>query len=210
MNAREKVSEIIRCLKRENPEPGTALNFKTPFELLVATILSAQTTDIHVNKITAVLFNKYRTIRDYAEAPGDTLQKDVSSVNFYKTKAKNIQASAWIIIDKSSGEVPATMDELMLLPGVARKTANIILYNAYGINEGIAVDTHVTRVSFRLGLTKNNDPVKIEKDLMVLPQQNEWPQLTHILISHSKPICQARKPKHNECILYDICPSNEI
>ena len=210
MNASEKVSEIIRRLKREYPEPGTALNFKTPFELLAATILSAQTTDIHVNKITAVLFNKYRTTRDYAEAPGDTLQKDVSSVNFYKTKAKNIQASAMIIIDKFSGEVPATMDELMLLPGVARKTANIILYNAYGINEGIAVDTHVKRVSFRLGLTRNNDPVKIEKDLMGITQQKDWGQLTHLLISHGRAICQAKKPKHNECILYDICPSNEM
>ena len=210
MNASEKVSEIIRRLKREYPEPGTALNFKTSFELLAAAILSAQTTDIHVNKITAVLFNKYRTIRDYAEAPGDTLQKDVSSVNFYKTKAKNIQASARIIIDKFSGEVPATMDELMLLPGVARKTANIILYNAYGINEGIAVDTHVKRVSFRLGLTRNNDPVKIENDLMGITQQKDWGQLTHLLISHGRAICQARKPKHNECILYDICPSNEI
>ena len=207
MNASEMVSDILRRLKGAYPKPGATLKFKTPFELLVATILSAQTTDIHVNKVTEGLFNKYRTIRDYAEASGDTFQKDVCSVNFYITKAWNIQASARMIVDNFSGQVPATMAELLLLPGVARKTANIILYNAFGINEGIAVDTHVKRVSYRLGLTTNSDPVKIEKDLMGITQQKDWGNLTHLLISHGRAICQAKKPKHNECILYDICPS---
>ena len=210
MTGREMVSETLRRLKREYPEPGTALKFKTPFELLVATVLSAQTTDIHVNKVTGSLFEKYKTIKGYAEAAGDAFQKEVRSINFYKTKARNIQASARMIIDKFSGKVPKTMEELILLPGVARKTANIILYNAYGINEGIAVDTHVKRVSYRLGLTANDDPVKIEKDLMGITDRRDWGQLTHLLISHGRMICQAKKPKHNECILYDICPSKEI
>ncbi|MCC6543984.1 MAG: endonuclease III [Nitrospirae bacterium] len=209
MNASEKVSEILRRLKLEYPEPGTELKFNTPFELLVATILSAQTTDIQVNKVTEGLFNKYKTIRDYAKAPGDIFQKDISSVNFYKTKARNIQASASMLIDKFSGEVPSTLEELTLLPGVARKTANIILYNAFRINEGIAVDTHVKRVSYRLGLTEYNDPVRIEKDLMGITKQREWGNLTHLLISHGRAICHAKKPKHSKCILYDICPSRE-
>ncbi len=210
MNASEMVSSILSRLKRVYPERGTALKYKEPFELLVATILSAQTTDTHVNKITEGLFNKYRTIGDYAAADEAAFQKDVSSVNFYKTKARNIQASARMIIDKFAGEVPATMDELILLPGVARKTANIILYNAFNKNEGIAVDTHVRRVSYRLGLTSNNDPVKIEKDLMRITKQKDWGLLTHLLISHGRAICQARNPRHDVCILIDICPSKGI
>ncbi len=210
MTGHDKVLEIVSHLKREYPKTGTALNFSTPFELLVATVLSAQTTDIHVNKVTGALFKKYRSIQDYSETPLDSLQKDVSSINFYKTKAKNIQSSAKMIIERFKGEVPKTMEALISLPGVARKTANIILYNAYGINEGIAVDTHVKRVSYRLGLTKNEDPVKIEVDLMEITDRDGWGHLTHLLISHGRKICQARKPKHNECVLYDICPSREI
>lgn len=210
MTGREKVFEIIRLLKPEYPGTGTALSYHTPFELLVATVLSAQTTDVHVNKVTANLFKRYRTINDYASSNLESLQKDVSSINFYKTKAKNIQASAKMIIEKFNGEIPKTMDELTLLPGVARKTANIILSNAYGINEGIAVDTHVKRVSNRLGLTKNEDPVKIEKDLMKITDQNNWAHLTYLLISHGRKICQAKKPQHTGCVLYDICPSNNI
>ncbi len=210
MTGHDKVLEIVSRLKREYPKTGTALNFSSPFELLAATVLSAQTTDIHVNKVTGALFKKYRSIKDYSEAPLDSLQKDVSSINFYKTKAKNIQASAKMIIERFKGEVPKTMEELINLPGVARKTANIILYNAYGINEGIAVDTHVKRVSYRLGLTKNDEPVKIERDLMEITDRHDWGNLTHLLISHGRAICQAKKPKHNECILYDICPSKEI
>ena len=197
-------------LRKEYPELKSALNFKSPFELLVATILSAQTTDALVNKVTEPLFKKYRTVKDYAEAPLEALQRDVGSVNFYKTKAKNIRACAGIILEKFSSRVPRTMDELTGLPGVARKTANIILFNAFGINEGIAVDTHVKRVSYRLGLTQNEDPVKVEQDLIAITPKEEWGNLSHLLIFHGRRICQAKKPKHQECVLYDLCPSRDI
>ena len=210
MNTQEKVKEIIKRLRKEYPEPKTALNFGTPFELLVSTILSAQTTDVHVNKVTENLFRKYKSVKDYANVNLETLQKDVSSINFYRTKAKNIHESAKIIVEQFNSKVPQTMEELITLPGVARKTANIILSSAYGINEGIAVDTHVKRLSNRLGLTKNEDPVKIEKDLIGITPKSEWGNLSHLLIFHGRKICQAKKPNHKECILYDICPSRDM
>lgn len=210
MYMKTHMSEIIKRLKKQYPELKTALNFGSPFELLVATILSAQATDAHVNKVTEKLFKKYKTIRDYAETPLELLQQDVSSINFYKNKAKNIQASARMVIEKFNSMVPKTMEDLVALPGVARKTANIILYNAYGINEGIAVDTHVKRLSYRLGLTRNEDPVKIEKDLMAITPQKEWGNISHLLIFHGRRICHSLKPKHSECVLYDICPSGNI
>jgi len=216
VNLKEQITEILKRLKpvpevlnrgKECPELKTALNFSNPFELLVATVLSAQTTDVHVNKVTERLFKKYKSVKDYAYADLDIFQKDINSINFYRNKAKNIQASAKIIIERFNSKVPKTMDELITLPGVARKTANIILFNIYGINEGIAVDTHVKRLSQRLGITKNEDPVKIEKDLMLITPQKEWGNLSHLLILHGRKVCQAKKPKHNECVLYDICPS---
>ena len=210
MKDNEKVLKVLRRLKREYPDPVTALNFQAPFELLVATMLSAQTTDVHINKVTDNLFRKYRSIKDYADAPAEAFQKEISSVNFYKTKAKNIQGAARMIIGRFHSEVPKTMEELISLPGVARKTANIVLSNAYGLHEGIAVDTHVKRVAFRLGITKNEDPVKIEKDLMAITPKKEWGDLSHLLIFHGRKICQAKKPQHQECVLYDICPSNNI
>lgn len=210
MNTREQAKEIIKRLKKEYPDPKTALNFSNPFELLVATILSAQTTDIHVNRVTENLFNKYKSVKDYANVSLDTFQKDVSSINFYRTKAKNIRESAKLIVDNFNSKVPKTMEELITLPGVARKTANIILSNVYGINEGIAVDTHVKRLANRLGLTNNEDPVKIEKDLMEITPKSEWGNISHLLIFHGRKICQAKKPKHKECVLYDICPSRNI
>ncbi len=210
MNIREKTLEVIKRLKKEYPDQKTALSFKTPFELLVATILSAQTTDVLVNKVTENLFKKYKSVKDYADASLETLLKDLSSINFYKTKAKNIQGSAKMVVEKFNSKVPKTMDELTSLPGVARKTANIILSNAYGINEGIAVDTHVRRLAYRLGLTKNEDPVKIEKDLMPITPKEEWGNLSHLLIFHGRKICQAKKPGHQECVLYNICPSRNI
>ncbi len=210
MKNQEKVAEIIKRLKKKYKEPKTALNFKTPFELLATTILSAQTTDKHVNKVTEKLFKKYKSMKDYADAPLEKLQQDVSSVNFYKTKAKNIQNAAKMTIENFNGKVPQTMDELIKLPGVARKTANIILYNAYNMNEGIAVDTHVKRLASRLGLTKTEDPVKIERDLMEMTPQKEWGAFSHLLIFHGRNICRAKNPKHDECILYDICPSKNI
>jgi len=210
MKIHEKVLEILERLKGEYSDPGTELNFRGPFELLVATILSAQTTDAHVNKVTKELFSKYKSVSACAEAPLEEFQKDISSVNFYRNKAKSIQGSAKMILEKFNSEVPRTMEELIELPGVARKTANIILFNSFGINEGVAVDTHVKRVAYRLGLTKNEDPVKIEKDLMNITPQGEWGALSHLLIFHGRKICQAKKPKHKECVLYEICPSRNI
>jgi endonuclease-3 len=210
MNTQESIKEIIKRLKKEYPELKTALRFKSPFELLVATILSAQATDAHVNKVTDSLFKKYKSIRDYASASPEVFQKDVSSINFYKTKAKHIQGAAKMIVEHYKSTVPKTMSELTLLPGVARKTANIILSNAFGIHEGIAVDTHVKRLSYRLGLTKHEDPVKIEKDLMAITPKGEWGTISHLLIFHGRKICQAKKPRHEECILSDLCPSKDI
>jgi len=210
MTKKEKLSEILKRLKKEYPHPEIALHFSVPFQLLAATILSAQAADVLVNKVTEPLFKKYRTVKDYANAPLEALQKDVSSINFYKTKARNIQASANMIIEKFGSKVPKTMEELVSLPGVARKTANIVLTNAYGINEGIAVDTHVKRLTYRLGLTKNEDPVKIEQDLMPLTPKEEWGNISHLLIFHGRNICQAKKPKHGECVLDNICPSRDI
>ena len=210
MNAKEKLPEILKRLKKEYPEPMTTLYFRNPFELLVATVLSAQTTDAHVNKVTDALFKKYGSVEDYADTQIETLRKDISSINFYNNKAKNIQASAKMIIEKFDSKVPKTMEELITLHGVARKTANIILSNAYGINAGIAVDTHVRRLSNRLRLTKNDDPVKIERDLMEITPKEEWGNISHLLIFHGRKICQAKKPRHKECVLFDICPSRNI
>ena len=210
MNTQDNLLEILKRLNKAYPKPETALNFSDPFQLLVATILSAQTTDVLVNKVTENLFRKYRTVKDYADASLETLQKDTGSVNFYKTKAKNIQAGAKIIVAQFNSQVPKTMNELTSLPGVARKTANIVLSNAFGIHEGIAVDTHVKRLSYRLGLTKNTDPVKIEKDLMAITPKKEWGNISHLLIFHGRKICQARKPDHQECVLNNLCPSRNI
>jgi endonuclease-3 len=176
----------------------------------VATVLSAQSTDVQVNRVTGTLFKKYRTIEDYAGAKPAAFQKDVSSINFYRNKAKNIQGSARMVLDDFGGKVPRTMEELVKFPGVARKTANIILFNAFGKNEGIAVDTHVKRLAGRLGLTRHTDPVKIEQDLMKLAPRKEWGNLSHVLILHGREVCIAKKPIHEACVLYDICPSRNI
>jgi len=207
MDSKKHVTEIIKRLLRDHPSPKCALNFKTPFELLVATVLSAQTTDAQVNKVTASLFRKYRSIKAFAEAPIEELQADVSSVNFYRNKAANIRKSAIIIQERYGSRVPGTMQELITLPGVARKTANIILSDAYGVIEGIAVDTHVLRLSGRLGLSSETDPKKVEKDLMEITPTKQWPTLSHLLILHGRGVCKARKPMHRDCTLRDICPS---
>lgn len=207
---KEKVRKILGLLKKEYPQPRTALNYKTPFELLVATVLSAMTTDKHVNEVTRELFKKYRKIEDYAGAKPAQFQKDVSSINFYRNKASNIQKAAQTIMDDFGGKVPDTMDELVKLPGVARKTANIILSNAFGKNEGIAVDTHVKRLAQRLGLTKQDKPEKIEQDLIEITPKKEWGNLSHLLIFHGREVCMAKKPRHDQCVLYDLCPSRNI
>jgi len=210
MDNRKKMQTIISRLRKEYPVLKTALNFRNPFELLVATILSAQTTDAHVNKVTEKLFRKYRKFDDYLRVSPEEFREDVRTVNFFNNKAKNILASALMIGEKFGGRVPKTMEELVMLPGVARKTANIILYNAFGMNEGIAIDTHVKRLANRLGLSRHNDPVKIEQDLMIITPRKEWGDLTHILIAHGRAVCQARKPMHAKCVLADICPSRDI
>ncbi len=211
MDKKEKLAEILKRLKKEyGSKPQTVLRFSSPFELMVATILSAQTTDVLVNKVTAVLFNKYRSIEDFARTTPEKLAQDIRSVNFFNNKAKNIRNAAAIVLEKFSGQVPKTMEELVTLPGVARKTANIVLANAFGINEGIAVDTHVIRLANRLGLTKQSDPVKIEQDLMKTAPRKEWGDLTHLIIFHGRAVCQAKKPKHGECVLFDLCPSRNI
>ncbi len=211
MEKRERITIILKRLKKEYAgTPQTALRFSSPFELLVATILSAQTTDVLVNKVTEELFKKYRTVRDFADTPPEKLSLDIRSVNFFNNKAKSINGAAKMTIEKFGGNVPRTMEELVTLPGVARKTANIVLSSAFGINAGIAVDTHVKRLANRLGLTKNEDPVKIENDLISITPQKEWGNLSHLLIFHGRKICQAKKPNHQGCVLYDICPSRAI
>lgn len=211
MNNRDRVQTIIRRLKKEYSDtPLTALNFSTPFELLIATILSAQTTDVQVNKVTPGLFRKYRGIAAFAKAKPEQIARDINSVNFFNNKARSIHKTAVMLLERFGGTVPRTMEELVALPGVARKTANIVLSSAFGINEGIAVDTHVKRLSSLLGLTRHADPVKIERDLIALVPKKEWGSFSHLLIYHGRAVCQARRPNHAACVLADICPSSAI
>lgn len=207
---KKKIAEIIKKLKKEYAgTPQTMLRFSSPFELLVATILSAQTTDVLVNRVTGDLFMKYRSMQDFAGATPETLARDIRSVNYFNTKAKHINKTAQMLIEKFGGKVPQSMEELVSLPGVARKTANIVLSGAFRKNEGIAVDTHVKRLAYRLGLTKHDDPVKIEQDLMAITPKREWGRLSHLLIFHGRKVCQAKKADHAACVLADICPANK-
>jgi len=211
MDKKKQVLGILKKLKKVYAgTPQTALHYSTPFELLVATMLSAQTTDVLVNRVTEGLFKKYRSARDFADTTPEKLAQDIRSVNFFNNKAKSINKTAKLVLEQFNGNVPQTMEELVTLPGVARKTANIVLSSAFGINEGIAVDTHVKRLAFRLGLTKYDDPVKIEQDLIALTPRKEWGNLSHLLIFHGRAVCQARKPKHVECVLFESCPSRTI
>jgi endonuclease-3 len=203
---KERAAEIIERLKREYPDAHCALNHTNAFELLIATILSAQCTDERVNIVTADLFRKYRQPQDYVEVLQEELERDIHSTGFFRNKAKNIQAACRQIIDLYKGEIPQTMEELLVLNGVARKTANVVLGNAFGIPSGVVVDTHVSRLSQRLALTEQQIPEKIEKDLQQLVPQEDWVMFPHWLISHGRKICQARKPKCAECVLNDICP----
>jgi endonuclease-3 len=207
MSQQAKATEIIRRLENEYPDAKIALNYTNPLELLVATILSAQCTDEMVNKVTSSLFANYRTAEDYASASLERLEQQIEPTGFYHNKARHIIAAAKVIVADYNGSVPQTMAELMTLPGVARKTGNIVLYNAFGVVEGIAVDTHVRRVSRRLGLSQNSDPVKIEKDLMEQIPKTRWGSFPYLLIEHGRAICTAKKPKCQVCLLKDICPS---
>lgn len=201
-----RTGEIIKRLKKEYPDAHCALNHTSAFELLVATILSAQCTDERVNIVTATLFRKYREPKDYLSVAQEELEKDIHSTGFFRNKAKNIQGACQKIIELYNGEIPQTMEELLILNGVARKTANVVLGNAYGIASGVVVDTHVSRLSQRLGLTEETAPEKIENDLSALVPKKDWIMFPHWLISHGRKICQARKPKCAECVLDDICP----
>ncbi|SNQ59166.1 endonuclease III [Candidatus Methanoperedens nitratireducens] len=203
----ERVNEIIALLKKEYPDVRTALDHSNPLELLVATILSAQSTDRQVNVVTKNLFKKYRTPQDYIKTPLDELEKDIHSTNFYKNKAKNIKKLCELLVENFGGKVPDNMEDLITLPGVARKTANVVLWSAFGKNEGIAVDTHVKRVSARLGLTENTSPEKIEKDLVTIVPKNDWGLFSLLLIKHGREICTAKKPRCQDCVLNKICPS---
>lgn len=203
----ERIDEIVVLLRQEHPDAECALHYDNPLELLVATILSAQCTDERVNKVTPALFERYPTSADYAAADIEDLENVVRSTGFYRNKAKNIQGAARRIETEYDGDVPANMEDLLTLPGVARKTANVVLGTAYHVADGVVVDTHVKRLSNRLGLTKNSDPKKIELDLMALLPQSEWIDISHLLIFHGRRICKARKPLCDDCILSHLCPS---
>lgn len=207
LEPKQRVEKIIELLEKQYPDAKTALNFRNPLEILLATILSAQTTDVTVNIVTKNLFKKYHTAEDYVNADIVELEQVIHSTGFYHNKAKNLQKCCQLLVEKFHSEVPKTMDELVELPGVARKTANIVLFNAYGITAGIAVDTHVTRLSQRLGLTQQKDQNKIEQDLMQITPKEKWMPITDLLIFQGRNVCKAKKPQCEVCFLNKICPS---
>jgi endonuclease-3 len=205
----ERALEIVSRLKRMYPKAKCSLDFTNPFELLIATILSAQSTDVRVNIVTKSLFRKYPGPADFANASQPEMEKDVRQTGFFRNKAKAVIGVGKAIMERHGGDVPRTMEELTALPGVGRKTANVVLSNAFKSPAGIVVDTHVTRVSGRLGLTSNSEAEKIEQDLMLLIPKKEWTSFSHRLIDHGRAICIARKPKCSECRLNELCPSAE-
>ena len=202
-----RAAKITARLRKQYPDARTALDFSTPLEMLVATILSAQTTDVGVNRLTPALFKKYKTAADYAAAKPAELEAMIRASGFFRQKAKSLMGVGKMLVEKFGGRVPETMAELMELPGVARKTANVVMGSAFGKAEGIAVDRHVARVAGRLSLTKNTDPAKIEQDLMAVVPQKAWIEFSHVLILHGRQICKAPKPKCDVCPVSDLCPS---
>jgi endonuclease-3 len=207
LDTKNRALRVIELLEKEHPDAKIALHYTNPLELLVATILSAQCTDERVNMVTKTLFKKYTKAEDYANADLAELEQDIRSTGFYRNKAKNIKKCCQLLVEKYHSQVPRTMAELLELPGVARKTANIVLANAYGIVEGVAVDTHVRRLAQRLGLTESDDPAKIEVDLMNIVPRDKWMRITDLLIFHGRRICVAKKPRCDACVLNKICPS---
>jgi endonuclease-3 len=202
--------EILARLKREYPDAHCELDFETPLQLLVATILSAQCTDKRVNMVTPELFRTFPTARDLALAETERLEDLIRSTGFFRNKTKSLLGMSAAIVERHSGEVPRTMEELVKLPGVGRKTANVVLGNAFATNDGVVVDTHVGRLAIRLGLTNDTDPVKVEQTLMRLFPREDWALLSHLLIFHGRRVCIARAPKCGECVLNDICPSSRV
>jgi endonuclease III len=207
---KERTREVIRLLKRAYPDAKCSLNHSNAFELLIATILSAQCTDERVNIVTADLFRKYRRPEDYLKVAPTELQEDIRTTGFFRNKARSIQGSAKILSEQYSGRVPETMDELLELPGVARKTANVVLGNAFGVKAGVVVDTHVTRLSRRLGFTREKQAEKIELDLMQIVPKKDWVIFPHLLIYHGRRICKARNPVCADCVIEKYCPSSYL
>lgn len=204
-----RIEEIISLLEEAYPEARLILNFENEFQLLVAAILAAQCTDERVNKVTSTLFKKYRSIKDFAEADIKELEMHIKPTGFYRNKAKNIINASKKILERFQGELPADMDKLMELPGVARKTANMIMGNAFKIPSGIVVDTHVKRIAYRLDLTKNTDPEKIEEDLIKIIPKDKWIRFPHLIAFHGREVCQARKPKCDKCCIEKLCYSSD-
>jgi len=207
---KKRTRDIIRRLKRAYPDAKTALNHSNPFELLIATILSAQSTDERVNIVTADLFRKYKKPEDYLKVSAHELEKDIHSTGFFRNKTKSIQGTAKLLTEQYGGEVPHTMDELLELPGVARKTANVVLGNAFGIKAGVVVDTHVMRLSHRLALSKEKTAEKIEQDLIAIVPKKDWVLFPHLMIFHGRKICKARNPLCEECAIEKLCPSSYL
>ena len=206
---RERIRPIIQRLADEYPDATIALTFRSPLELLVSVMLSAQTTDVNVNRVTSTLFQKYHAPEDYLAVPQEELERDIYATGFFRQKAKSLRGTMQMLIEDFDGEVPRTIDELTRLPGVARKTANVVAAEL-GTPQGIVVDTHVRRLSQRLGLTKQEDPVKIERDLVRLVPREDWGRFPHLLIWHGRRVCDARRPRCEDCVLHDLCPSSRI
>ncbi len=207
---KERVRKVIRILKRTYPDAKCSLNHSNAFELLIATILSAQCTDERVNIVTQNLFRKYRKPQDYLKVSEKELQNDVRTTGFFRNKTKSIQGTSKMLIEEYRGEVPQTMEELLELPGVARKTANVVLGNAFGIRSGVVVDTHVTRLSRRLSFTTQKTAEKIEQDLVAIVPKKDWVIFSHLLIAHGRAICKARNPLCGECVVEKHCPSSYL
>jgi endonuclease-3 len=207
---RKNSGKIIALLRKEYPDAGIALRHRNPVQLLVATILSAQCTDVRVNMVTPALFARYKTAKDFANADIHELERLVHSTGFYRNKARNIKAGCKVLVEKFHGKVPATMEELLEVPGVGRKTANVVMGGAHGKYEGIVVDTHVTRLSQLLGLTQSKSPEKIEQDLMAIVPEKDWFGISNMMIAHGRKVCIARRPKCGECVLNALCPSSLV
>jgi endonuclease-3 len=207
---KQRVHKIIKLLKRAYPDAKCSLNYSNAFELLIATILSAQCTDVRVNIVTQDLFRKYRKPEDYLKVSPKELERDIRTTGFFRNKTKSIQGTAKVLTESYGGEVPETIEELLELPGVARKTANVVLGNAFGINSGVVVDTHVTRLSHRLGLSEEKTAEKIEQDLIEIVPKKEWVIFSHLLIAHGRATCKARNPLCAECVVEKLCPSSYL
>src|SRR3954449_1121298 len=206
---KQRIRPIVERLSAEHPDAKIALRFRTELELLVSVMLSAQTTDVNVNRVTERLFEKYRRPEDYLAVPQEELENDIRATGFFRQKTKSLRGTMQILLEEFDGEVPGTMQELLRLPGVARKTANVVVAER-GAAEGVVVDTHVRRLSQRLGFTRQEDPVKIERDLMKLVPREDWARFPHLLIWHGRRVCDARRPACERCVVNDLCPSSRV